>query len=40
MLNSELLQYEEHPSPMSWIARSYFDQGDYPFSSALVSALS
>ena len=28
-LNSELLQYEEHPSSMSWIARAYFDQGDY-----------
>ena len=28
-LNSELLQYDKHPSPMSWIARSYFNQGDY-----------
>jgi len=29
-LNSELLQYEEHPSPMSWIGRTYREQGDYP----------
>ena len=29
LLNSELLQFEEHPSPMSWIARSYADQADY-----------
>ncbi|HUS76040.1 MAG TPA: tetratricopeptide repeat protein, partial [Methanothrix sp.] len=28
-LNSELLEFEEHPSPMSWIARTYLDQGDY-----------
>ena len=29
MLNAELLDYEEHPSPMSWIARTYSAQGDY-----------
>jgi len=28
-LNFELLQYEVHPTYMSWIARSYVDQGDY-----------
>ena len=28
-LNFELMQYQEHPSLMSWIARSYADQGDY-----------
>jgi tetratricopeptide (TPR) repeat protein len=29
LLNSELLEYEEHPSPMSWIARAYTEQGEY-----------
>jgi tetratricopeptide (TPR) repeat protein len=28
-LNMELLDYENHPSPMSWIAKAYFDQGKY-----------
>jgi tetratricopeptide (TPR) repeat protein len=28
-LNMELLNYEKHPSPMSWIARTYSGQGDY-----------
>ena len=28
-LNAELLNYEKHPSPMSWIARTYLDQGEY-----------
>ena len=28
-LNAELLNYEKHPSPMSWIARTYIDQGEY-----------
>ena len=28
-LNAELLNYEKHPSPMNWIARTYIDQGDY-----------
>ena len=30
-LNAELLNYERHPSPMGWIARTYLDQGDYDF---------
>jgi len=30
-LNAELLNYERHPSPMRWIARTYLDQGDYDF---------
>ena len=25
----ELLNYEVHPSPMNWIARTYIDQGEY-----------
>ena len=28
-LNQQLLDYEEHPGPMSWIGRSYLDRGDY-----------
>ena len=28
-LNVELLNYEKHPSPMNWIARTYSDQGEY-----------
>ena len=28
-LNAELLNYESHPSPMNWIARTYLDQGEY-----------
>ena len=28
-LNKQLLDYEEHPGPMSWIGRSYSDRGDY-----------
>jgi tetratricopeptide (TPR) repeat protein len=28
-LNMELLDYEKHSSPMSWIAKAYFDQGEY-----------
>ncbi len=28
-LNFELLNYERHPSPMSWIARTYLQQGEY-----------
>ena len=28
-LNAELLNYERHPSPMKWIARTYLDQGEY-----------
>ena len=28
-LNFELLQYEEHPSPMIWIARTYLEQGNF-----------
>jgi len=28
-LNFELLQYEEHPTYMSWIGRSFFEQGDF-----------
>ena len=28
-LNQQLLDYEEHPRPMSWIGRSYLDRGDY-----------
>ncbi len=24
-----MLDYEEHPDPMSWIARTFSDQGDY-----------
>ena len=30
-LNAELLNYETDPSPMSWIARTYIDQGEYDF---------
>ncbi len=30
-INAELLDYEEHPSPMIWIARAYSDQGKYDF---------
>ena len=33
-LNAELLNYEWHPSPMIWIARTYIDQGEYD--SALI----
>lgn len=29
LLNFELLGFEEHPSQMIWIARTYVDQGDY-----------
>ncbi|MCI0489842.1 MAG: CHAT domain-containing protein [Blastocatellia bacterium] len=29
-LNSELLDYEEHPGLMSWIGRAYSDLADYP----------
>ena len=29
LLNFELLEYEVHPSPMNWIARTYLDQGEY-----------
>jgi tetratricopeptide (TPR) repeat protein len=29
-LNSELLAYEEHPRPMSWIGRASADQAKYP----------
>ena len=28
-LNEELLHYEEHPLPISWIGRAYFDQSEY-----------
>jgi tetratricopeptide (TPR) repeat protein len=28
-LNSEMLEYEKHPSPINWIARTYIDQGEY-----------
>jgi tetratricopeptide (TPR) repeat protein len=28
-LNAELLNYETDPSPMSWIARTYINQGEY-----------
>jgi tetratricopeptide (TPR) repeat protein len=28
-LNAELLNFETHPSPMKWIARTYIDQGEY-----------
>jgi len=28
-LNMELLDYENHPYPMSWIAKAYFEQGEY-----------
>jgi tetratricopeptide (TPR) repeat protein len=28
-LNQQLLDYKEHPGPMSWIGRSYLDRGDY-----------
>ena len=30
-LNAELLDFETDPSPMSWIARTYIDQGEYDF---------
>ncbi|VVB67000.1 Tetratricopeptide repeat protein [uncultured archaeon] len=30
-LNAELLDYEEHPSSMIWIANAYSDQGNYDF---------
>jgi tetratricopeptide (TPR) repeat protein len=29
LLNYEMLDYEEHPDSMGWIARTYSDQGDY-----------
>ena len=29
LMNFELLGFEEHPSQMIWIARTYMDQGDY-----------
>jgi tetratricopeptide (TPR) repeat protein len=28
-LNMELLDHGEYPSPISWIARAYFEQGEY-----------
>ncbi len=28
-INHEMLECEEHPGPMSWIARAYLDRGDY-----------
>ncbi|HII06557.1 MAG TPA: CHAT domain-containing protein, partial [Methanotrichaceae archaeon] len=28
-LNVELLRYEEHPSTMSWVGKSFLDQGNY-----------
>ncbi len=28
-LNAELLKYESHPTPMNWIARTYYHQGEY-----------
>ena len=28
-INAEMLSYEEHPSNMNWIARTYFEQGVY-----------
>jgi tetratricopeptide (TPR) repeat protein len=29
MMNEELLSYDEHPSPMGWIARSFSERGEY-----------
>jgi len=29
-INREALDYEEHPTPMGWIGRSYDDRGNYP----------
>jgi tetratricopeptide (TPR) repeat protein len=29
MMSEELLSYDEHPSPMLWIARSFLDRGEY-----------
>ncbi|HPS91472.1 MAG TPA: tetratricopeptide repeat protein [Methanothrix sp.] len=29
LLNAELLEYKEHPAPMSWIAQAYLAQGEY-----------